>query len=154
MNALLLHITPTPQSERRLLAEQEVLLDPIRNRAVGLQINRSDDLGRRGLREGSLEFRGDKGGDKLYEYGRISKRLADYVFTLGSHREPVIPGTHNAARFRYFAGANSSYFRLSGCWRKNSHISCDASISYVVIPVNHSGSGLPPGQVCPPPLIV
>src|SRR5205823_4355804 len=42
----------------------------------------------------------------------------------------------------------------SRCARKNAHIRLDASILLLVRPTNHSGSGWPPGQVWPPPLMV
>src|SRR5260370_9208249 len=42
----------------------------------------------------------------------------------------------------------------SGCSRKNAHIWLVASTPLLVGPTNHSGSGWPPGQVWPPPLIV
>src|SRR2546428_610719 len=42
----------------------------------------------------------------------------------------------------------------SRCARKNAHIRLDASILLLVRPTNHSGSGCPPGQVWPPPLMV
>src|SRR5881397_596232 len=42
----------------------------------------------------------------------------------------------------------------SRCARKNVHIRLDASILLLVGPTNHSGSGWPPGQVWPPPLMV
>src|SRR5207244_13445064 len=42
----------------------------------------------------------------------------------------------------------------SRCARKNAHIRLDASILLLVCPTNHSGSGWPPGQVWPPPLMV
>ncbi len=50
--------------------------------------------------------------------------------------------------------ARSCYFRGSGCSRKNAHIWLEASMLRVVGPANHSGKGLPPGQVWPPPSIV
>ncbi|GAC1658230.1 MAG: hypothetical protein NVS4B3_25440 [Gemmatimonadaceae bacterium] len=37
--------------------------------------------------------------------------------------------------------------------RKNAHFIFVASMLWVVGPTNHSGSGLPPGQECPPPSI-
>src|SRR5207245_7680029 len=42
----------------------------------------------------------------------------------------------------------------SRCARKNAHIRLDASILLLVRPTTHSGSGWPPGQVWPPPLMV
>src|SRR5439155_20520687 len=46
------------------------------------------------------------------------------------------------------------YFLRRGCSRKNSHIWRVASTPLLVGPTNHSGSGWPPGQVWPPPLMV
>src|SRR5438552_4736112 len=46
------------------------------------------------------------------------------------------------------------YFLRRGCSRKNAHIWRVASTPLLVGPTNHSGSGWPPGQVWPPPLMV
>ena len=46
------------------------------------------------------------------------------------------------------------HFPFSGCARKNAHISRVASTPRLVRPANHSGSGVPPGHVWPPPSIV
>lgn len=46
-----------------------------------------------------------------------------------------------------YAAANSCYFLTSGCSSKNDHIKLVASTLRVVGPTNHSGSGVPPGQV-------
>ena len=51
---------------------------------------------------------GDNGGDKLYEHVRISKHLANHVFALRCHREPMIPSTHNG-------GVARSSPVLAGC---------------------------------------
>jgi hypothetical protein len=48
----------------------------------------------------------------------------------------------------------SCYFGPRRCWTKNSHITLVALISLVVRPTIHSGKGLPPGQVWPPPSTV
>jgi hypothetical protein len=42
----------------------------------------------------------------------------------------------------------------SGCDPKNAHISRVASMALLVGPTHHFGSGLPPGQVCPPSAMV
>src|SRR5260221_642218 len=47
-----------------------------------------------------------------------------------------------------------THLLASGCSRKNSHITLEASMLRLVVPTNHSGSGPPPGQVWPPPWMV
>ena len=51
-------------------------------------------------------------------------------------------------------GGRSCYLLASGCSRKNSHIRLVALMLRLVGPTNHSGIGMPPGQVWPPPSIV
>ena len=45
----------------------------------------------------------------------------------------------------------SPIFRVSGCWRKNAHITPVASIPRLIGPHSHPGSLPPPGQSWPPP---
>src|SRR5258707_512353 len=47
--------------------------------------------------------------------------------------------------------ARPCYLLESRCARKNDHIVVVASMLRLSDPTNHSGSGPPPGQVCPPP---
>jgi hypothetical protein len=69
---------------------------------------------------------GDKGGDKLYEHGRIPKCLANHVFALCDHPQPMIPGTHNAGRFLLLNPRSNLFYEvglvLSGTQALNSEI--------------------------------
>src|SRR2546427_3529385 len=48
----------------------------------------------------------------------------------------------------------STLFPYTTLFRSNAHIRLEASMLLLVRPTNHSGSGWPPGQVWPPPLMV
>ena len=84
----------------------------------------------------------------------LEDRTAGGVFQLLEHAGLVPGGGRSLNPIRRSRAVNVAQRYRSGWSRKNAQISSVALMLWVVGPMNHSGTGPPPGHVCPPPLIV